>query len=233
MAKPPRERPSRAPIAAVAIAPRRGVVHGTIVTPWRRVPAVVRITRSILRAHRSMSTTASSAVVEIGRQLAQVRATLESGQWLLWLDEAVPFTTRTAQNYMALAAWAQREPDHFARFGHLETTKLYRIAALPLAARDELKIDEPIRVPGGVPKLLDAMSVAELDRVIGGLATPPVGPSPEIDKLVAGYRTRLARLSQLNTQLLAHLRQVDRSVVSELAAELLSMGEQLQAALRT
>jgi hypothetical protein len=41
------------------------------------------------------------------------------------------------------------------------------------------------------------------------------------------------QLSQLNTQLLAHLRQVDRSVVSELAAELLSMGEQLQAALRT
>jgi hypothetical protein len=76
--------------------------------------------------------------------------------------------------YLALAAWAEREPDDFTRFGHLDTSKLYRIAALPTKARNKLKTDAPIRIPGGIPKLLDAMSVAELDRVLGGLATPPV-----------------------------------------------------------
>lgn len=232
MARPPRKRTGRASVSGLAIAPRRHVARGTIVTPWRRVPAVVRITRSILRAHRTMSTAASNTAVEIGRQLARVRDTLEHGQWLAWLDEAAPFTPRTAQNYLALAAWAEREPDHFARFGHIETTKLYRIAALPFKARDKLKIDEPIRVPGGAPKLLDVMSVDELDRVIGGLATPPVSPSPEIAKLVDGYRRRLTALGGLTEELLAQARRLDRDVVSELAAELLALAEQLQSAVR-
>jgi hypothetical protein len=218
-------------VAALVGRPRRDVVHGTLVTPWRRVTAVVRITRSILRAHRTMSSAAANTAVDIGRQLAQVRAALEHGQWLQWIDEAVPFGARTVQNYLALAAWAEREPDDFTRFGHLDTSKLYRIAALPKKARGKLKIDEPIRIPGGVPKLLDAMSVAELDRVIGGLATPPV-PKPALAKIVAGYRHRLAGLGQLNAQLLAQARDADRKVVSELAAELRGLAQELEAALR-
>jgi hypothetical protein len=230
MAAPSRRRPAHVPFAALVGRPKREVVRGTIVTPWRRVTVVVRITRSILRAHRTMSSAAANTAIEIGRQLVEVRAKLERGQWLQWIDEAVPFGRRTVQNYLALVAWAEREPDDFTRFAHLDTSKLYRIAALPPEARATLKTDEPIRIPGGIPKLLDAMSVAELDRVIGGLATPPV-PEPALAKIVAGYRHRLAGLGQLNAQLLAQARDVDRKVVSELAAELRGLAQDLEAAL--
>lgn len=134
------------------------------------------------------------------------------------------------QNFLALLTWAEREPDDFTRFAHLDTSKLYRIAALPTNARVTRKTDEPIRIPGGIPKLLDAMSVAELDRVIGGLPTPPV-PEPALAKIVAGYRHRLAGLGQLDTQLLPQARDVDRKVVSELAAELRGLAQDLEAAL--
>lgn len=77
MARPPRRRPAPVPVAALVGRPKRDVVSGTIVTPWHRVTAVVRITRSILRAHRTMSTAASNAAVAIGGQLMDVRAALE------------------------------------------------------------------------------------------------------------------------------------------------------------
>lgn len=38
------------------------------------------------------------------------------------MQKAVPSGARTVQNYLALAAWDEREPSDFTRFGHLDTS---------------------------------------------------------------------------------------------------------------
>lgn len=232
MATSSRNRPPRPSVAIVPTprpSPRRVVVHGEIVTPRQNVPAVVRLTTSILRTHRAVSTSTAKAAIDIGRQLAHVHARLERGQWLQWIREAVPFTPRTVQNYLALAEWADREPDHLARFGHLGPSKLYRIASLSTAARNKLKVDTPIPIAGGGRKLLDVMTVAELDRAIGDVATPPVVRAP-VEKIVQGYRTRLAGLGALHDQLVKHKRDVDRGLAKELIAERHGLAQTLEAA---
>lgn len=230
MATPPRARPRRTSATALVPKPRRAVVRGEVVTPWTRVAAVVRLTSSILRTHRATSRANAKATIALGRQLAKVQAALETGQWLEWVDEAVPFTPRTVQNYLALAAWADREPAQLARFGHLGPSKLYRIASLGFAARDKLKVGEPIRIPGAGRKLLEVMTVAELDRVIGKLAPPVALPPPPIDKLVKGYRKKLAALGALNHQLVQLETHADPHVMNELAAELRGLAQEIEAA---
>jgi hypothetical protein len=124
-------------------------------------------------------------------------------------DDEVPFGSRTVQNYLALAAWAERETQDFERLHHLGLSKLCRMASLPRDLLGKLKIDEPIRVRGAGEKTIEVMTIAELDRALGVLATPPV-PRARAAQVVEAYRFRLAGLRELNAQLVKQPGAVDR-----------------------
>jgi hypothetical protein len=128
----------------------------------------------------------------------------------------------------ALARQYERETQAFERLHHLGLSKLYRMASLPRDVLGKLKIDEPIRVPGAGEKTIEVMTIAELDRALGGLATPPV-PRAKVGQVVA-YRFRLAGLRELNAQLVKQRGAVDRGTASELVAELLGLVQELEQA---
>lgn len=189
----------------------------------------MRLTAAILRAHEAASARTVREAIAIGRQLAQVKRLLAHGEFLAWAREAVPLGERTIQRWLSLAAFAEREPSEIERFAHLGLTKLYRLAALTSRSRGELKLRTPIPIPDtDGKKTIEVMTSLDLDRVIGGLATPPV-PRKPIAKIVQSYRFRLAGLQALNAELGARARDVDRTVASELVAELYGLAEALEA----
>ena len=189
----------------------------------------MRLTTAILAAHERASSREVDDVVAIGRQIAQVKRLLGHGEFLAWAREAVPLGERTIQRFVMLADFADRHPDDLRRLAHLGPAKLYRLAALPPGARRKLKLRTPIPIPGShIPKTVEVMTTRELDRVIGGLATPPVPKTP-IDEIVQSFRLRLAGLGTLAGELRARARQVDRGVVGELVAELYGLAEGLEA----
>ena len=203
------------------VAPR-----GVVITPWQEVASVARATEIIRRVHVRAARATAEAAIEIGRRIEAVKPRLEHGEFEAWLREALPFEPRTAQRYVALAAWAADNPDDAERFVPLGTTKLYRVAALPPRRRRRLRLGVPIAIPGGGRKPIDVMTVAELDRVIGNLAPAPVEP-PAADKALAGFKRRLAGLQSWSEQLLAHQGELDPGDVSEIVAELQSLAETL------
>src|SRR5688572_16867597 len=188
--------------------------EGVVAKPWREVPKVVRATAAILRTHRSASTTNTDSAIAMGSEIATIRATLEPGEFEAWAREAVPFTSRTARNYIALADFAAREPNELRRLAHLGPSKLYRLAALPPTPRTDEE------------KPIETMTVPELARVVGGLITPPV-PKRPIKKLLQSYTYRLAGLDALTDQLIARAREVPAGEASELIAELHGLTESL------
>src|SRR5688572_4531206 len=154
--------------------------EGVVAKPWREVPKVVRATAAILRTHRSASTTNTDSAIAMGSEIATIRATLEPGEFEAWAREAVPFTSRTARNYIALADFAAREPDELRRLAHLGPSKLYRLTALPPTRRRKLDLTTPIPIPGtDEEKPIETMTVPELARVVGGLITPPSPKAPD------------------------------------------------------
>jgi len=204
--------------------------EGVVAKPWREVPKVVRATAAILRTHRSASTTNTDSAIAMGSEIATIRATLEPGEFEAWAREAVPFTSRTARNYIALADFAAREPNELRRLAHLGPSKLYRLTALPPTRRRKLDLTTPIPIPGtDEEKPIETMTVPELARVVGGLITPPV-PKRPIKKLLQSYTYRLAGLDALTDQLIARAREVPPGEASELIAELHGLTESLEAA---
>jgi hypothetical protein len=213
------------PARSTSLARPRPIVAGTVVRPWRDIPAVVTATESILRTHAATGRATTKAVLAIGRQIAKVRAQLPEGEFVRWAREGVPFDVRTAQNYLGLAAWAESEPETVKSLAHLGPSKLYRIAALPPARRRKFVPGVMLRIPGGPKKTLELATVAELDRAIGGLI--PAAPPPAVDKIVVAYRHRVASLGALTDQLVAHAAEVDPHVAHELLAEVQAIAHAL------
>jgi hypothetical protein len=71
-------------------------------------------------------------ILATGRALLQAKAALLHGQFGRWLSSEFGWTERTAQNYMRAAEAFDSNPK---RVSHLQVITVYRLAALPLAAR--------------------------------------------------------------------------------------------------
>lgn len=141
---------------------------------WQKNREVQRLTKEILALQREAGAKLAAAVIAMGSKMRQIQAALEPGQWLAWLETAVPFDRRTIANYMRLSEWADDDPREVGRLEHLSPTKLYMLAPLAPERRRELTGRVPIVIPGHPrPKTVDVMTVAELGRVIGGLTTRP------------------------------------------------------------
>ena len=73
-----------------------GQIIGTEI-PAEIVQEIARLHQQILGHARNSLNDA----IRIGEILTQVKSVLRHGEWLNWLKSSVPFSERTAQNYMA------------------------------------------------------------------------------------------------------------------------------------
>lgn len=130
-------------------------------------------------------------VIEIGRRLTEAKGLAGHGGWLLWLQQELGWTARTAENYINVFKLAGKI-ENFSNL-HLPISAFYLVAApsTPVEARTEL-IE---RAAGG-----EGLPVAEVRRVIGearGQKRPPpkkataqATPAPEPPHQdVMGYST--------------------------------------------
>src|SRR5271168_1487011 len=75
--------------------------------------------------HLQMST-AAKAIVEIGRQLLIVKALLDRGQFVQWVETECVFSLRSAENYLRVARFVDEKN---ATVANLPPATLYLISA--------------------------------------------------------------------------------------------------------
>lgn len=192
---------------------------------WRRDAETVRLTEKLhamVEAHAKRST---EALVQIGKQLARIFVRLEAGQWARWLDDNASFGRSSAQNYMKLAAWAEREPTQFARLRHLGPAKLYVLAGARRERVRGLKLGKAVDVPGtGKRKTVETMTPVELARLVVDDLQPPVPPKEKIDEVVRRVRSRLEDLATETDAMIERADEMEeaqlRAIRNELAAVL-------------
>lgn len=103
---------------------------------------------------------ATSSIIGIGQRLTEAKELVPHGEWYDWLEENFAMTTRTAQNYMALAeAYPKNEI-----ISHLGFTKALKLLALSDVERDDF-IAEKHDIDG-TEKTVDEMTVKELEKAI-------------------------------------------------------------------
>jgi hypothetical protein len=207
-------------------------VSDRVAGSWRLDPVVARATEKLLTLHADASRKQCDAIVRIGRVLRDVHERLPHGQWLAWIEEALPFSRPTIANYVGLAEFAAREPAEYARLRDLGPTKLYQLANLRPDRRRRFRVDAPLSIPGAVErKTLKVMTADELRRVIVGdvlAIRPPQGPP--IAEVIQTFRRRLTGVAEIAQQLGQRRAEVDRRHARTLHAELLAVIHAVEAA---
>lgn len=209
--------------------PRVSVSRGTrVLVDWRRDATVARLTKELLELDRKWRLDGVARAVTLGKMLRSIRDRLPPGTWTVWLDEAVPYTARTAQMYMELERWREAHPEDFMRFRHLGPTKLHLLLSAPAKARKHIRGRVRLRIPGAdVLKPIDVMTVRELDAVIRDLApTPP--PTRPIGTVVAAFEKHLSQLEETTDALIARADEIDRDEALALHERLASIVETLE-----
>jgi hypothetical protein len=75
--------------------------------------------------------------VRIGKLLGGIKSTLPHGQWLPWVENNLPFTPRTAQNYIRI--FEHRAEIKYERVSHL--TDAYLLLSPPTQPEQPVKPD--------------------------------------------------------------------------------------------
>lgn len=103
---------------------------------------------------------AGSAILEIGKRLAEAKEQLSHGEWLPWLEKEVEFSERSAQQYMRL--W--REYGKSATVADLGCSKALILLGLPAAEREEFTAET--HTVNGEEKTVIEMTRRELEEAI-------------------------------------------------------------------
>lgn len=103
---------------------------------------------------------AGSAILEIGKRLAEAKEQLSHGEWLPWLDREVEFSERSAQQYMRL--W--KEYGKSATVADLGCSKALILLGLPASEREEFTATS--HTVNGEEKTVLEMTRRELEEAI-------------------------------------------------------------------
>jgi len=162
-------------------------------------PEIQRHTQRILALQQEERQTREQRgriVAEIGAELIAAKEALDKTTdktaWLRWLKNHVHYSADTAQNYMSVARFAEKNGSASVFFG-LEPTVLYRLAALPNAKSAALTPDTLLTDPRtGRQTALSQMSARSLDRALDALEgkTAPQKPNPASMDVVLSGETR-------------------------------------------
>jgi hypothetical protein len=132
-------------------------------------------------------------VAEIGAELIATKEALDKTPdktaWRRWLKEHVHYSADTAQNYMRVARFAEKNRSASVFLG-LDPTVLYRLAALSDETAATLSPDTLLTDPRtGRQTALSQMSARGLDRALDALEgkTAPNKPKPaSVDVMLSG-----------------------------------------------
>jgi Protein of unknown function (DUF3102) len=165
-------------------------------------PEIRRRTERILALQREEEQTRKrlgEIIAAIGAELIAVKAALDrlSGKtaWLRWLKQHVHYSADTAQNYMRVARFAEKNRN-VSVFFDSDPSVLYRLAALPDASAAKLAPDTLLTDPKtGRQKTLKDMSYRELDRALDALegrsaSEKPKRSSGEVGEVTLSGATR-------------------------------------------
>jgi len=137
-----------------------------------------------------------SIIAAIGAELIAAKEALDKTPdktaWQRWLKDHVHYSAETAQNYMSVARFAQKNGSASVFFG-LDPTVLYRLAALPDQIAATLTPDTLLTDPQtGQQVPLKDMSTRSLDRALDALEgkTPPENPKPPSGDVTLTGKTR-------------------------------------------
>ena len=159
-------------------------------------PEIQRHTERILalrEEERQTREKLGSIIAAIGAELIAVKEALDrlsdKTAWLRWLKDHVHYSADTAQNYMRVARFAEKNRSASVFLG-LDPTVLYRLAALPDEIASALTPDTLLTDPRtGRQTVLREMSTRSLDRALDALEgkTIPEKPKPaSIDVVLSG-----------------------------------------------
>jgi hypothetical protein len=156
-------------------------------------PEIRRRTERILALQREEQQTRKrlgEIVAAIGAELIAVKAALDrlssKTAWQRWLKDHVHYSLETAQNYMSVARFAEKN-GNVSVFFDLNPSVLYRLAAVPDASAAKLAPDTLLTDPKtGRQKTLKDMSYRELDRALDALEGRT---APEKPKRLSGEVT--------------------------------------------
>ncbi len=159
--------------------------------------------------------------VALGAVLQQVHAKLEHGQWLGWLERTVPFTARSAQNYIELSAWAEARPAVFERVAPLGASKVYLMSKLPPALLEQLLAKPDHLVPGTKRRAtLELMKYAEFMKLVLQATRPASPPTDPMVELLGDARSSASRTIKLMKMLIANKDALDQDAVEDLHDDL-------------
>ena len=171
--------------------------------------------------------------VELGAAMHKVRARLEHGHWLGWLEETVPFTSRSALNYIELAIWAEATPEVFERVAPLGASKVYLLSKLSLAQVEQLLAKAEHTVPGTKRRTtLRLMSYPEFTKLILQRLRPASPPADPIVALLAEARSSTNRTKKHIGRLIASKRALEQEAVAALHDDLVAALQELSAAFK-
>ena len=143
-------------------------------------PEIQRRTERILalrEEERQTRQKLGGIIAAIGAELIATKEALDrtpdKTAWQRWLREHVHYSIETAQNYMSVARFAEKN-GNVSVFFDLDPSVLYRVAALPDEIAATLTPDTLLTDPRtGRKTPLKEMSARSLDRALDALARRP------------------------------------------------------------
>ncbi len=144
------------------------------------VRSVDTITGEIRYIANRAAQDAYTAMVEMGKRLEEVKAILPAGEWGSYCERELPFSQRTASNYMKIYRDRQENPNSQA-FANLDYAKIVRLLSVPAEEREQLLQEQNVA----------DLSARELDKVI-----------KERDEARVGKESSEAKVRDLEQQLL-------------------------------
>jgi hypothetical protein len=189
-------------------------------------PEIRRLADEIRELKQTFLRNSSDMVAEVGERLQQAKGALTHGDWLIWLSDQACFSSRTAQRYMNVAAFAHQHAELFVDLKDLGPAKLYGLAVLDQPLLNQLLGSEYLVVPGTQrEKTLAELSVVEFYQVIRALqGTPAFDPQ----KAVLRLGRRLRRINQDVETLALFVDELNPADVQMLAEQLESLLQRLR-----
>ena len=216
-------------------APGQGGAPPTPARPPADATAAAEIARLTAEAKALLSQSNGGDArsrVALGGVLQKVHERLDHGQWLLWLEATVPFTPRSAQNYIELSAWASATPAVFERVATLGASKVYLISKLPPSQIEQLLAKAEHVVPGTNRRTtLALMKYAEFMKLT--LQTGrPAAPTDPMAEILADARASVNRTLKAMKLLIANKQAMDHEAVEDMHDDLVVALQKLSAAFK-
>lgn len=196
-------------------------------------PVVLRLTAQAKALLSDWNGGDARTRVALGGVLNQVRTRLDHGHWLGWLEETVPFTPRSALNYIELASWAQAKQAVFEQIAPLGASKVYLLSRLPPPVLEQLLAKRDHQVPGTNRRTtLSLMKYSDFMKLVLQATRPAAPPTDPMVVLLGDARSNVNRTVKLIKLLIANKTGLDQDAVEDLHDDLVVALQKLSAAFK-